>query len=294
MFYKEGTLFLKAIMPAIFISGCSSGIGYATAKHLQEQGWKVIASCRKAGDVTRLQNEGLRCVRMDITDSDSIQTAFKQVLELTNGKLDAFFANAGYGQTGAVEDMSREALRMQYETNVFGTWESMNEAIKIFRKQNSGRILINSSVLGFAAMPWRGAYNSSKFALEGMADTLRHELVNSGISISLIEPGPIASRFRENALIQFEKHVDMDNSIHRLAYLGQLQRLKTKGPAAPFTLSADDCAKVCAKALQAKRPKARYQVTTPSKAFWVLKRILPTALLDKLLNGAVKHDGKSA
>ncbi len=281
-------------MPSIFISGCSSGIGYATAKLLQQQGWRVIASCRKAIDVQRLQQEGLVTIQMDVNNSESIQQAFQQVLEITNHSLDAFFANAGFGQTGAVEDMSREALRNQFETNVFGTWESMNAALKIFRQQNHGRILINSSILGFAAMPWRGAYNSSKFALEGMADTLRHELLGSNIYISLIEPGPISSQFRANALIQFEKHVDWKNSIHAKAYEGQLKRLKTEGPAAPFTLSSAQCAQVCLTALEAKRPKARYQVTTPSKVFWVLKKLLPTAFLDKLLQRAVNHDGKSA
>jgi NAD(P)-dependent dehydrogenase (short-subunit alcohol dehydrogenase family) len=281
-------------MPSIFISGASTGIGYATAKLLQQQGWQVIASCRQDADVQRLQSEGLECIKMDVTDSLSIAQAFAQLPSMVNNRLDAFFANAGFGQTGAVEDMTRAALQAQFETNVFGTWESMNAALKIFRQQNHGRILINSSILGFAAMPWRGAYNSSKFALEGMADTLRHELLGSDIQVVLIEPGPISSQFRANALIQFEKHVDWQNSIHKKAYEGQLKRLKTEGPAAPFTLSATECAQVCLQALLAKKPQARYQVTTPSKLFWHLKKILPTVLLDKLLQRAVNHDGKSA
>ena len=174
-------------MPSILITGCSSGIGYNTAKFLHQMGWRVFASCRKTEDVERLKAEGFAdALQLDVADDDSINTAFESVLAATGGSLDALFSNAGYGQVGAVEDISRTALREQFETNIFGAWQCITLAMKVFRRQGHGRILVNSSILGFAAMPWRGAYNSSKFALEGLCDTLRGEIHGSGIFVSLL------------------------------------------------------------------------------------------------------------
>ncbi len=280
-------------MPSILITGCSSGIGYDTAKFLHQMGWRVFAGCRQEKDVARLKAEGLQdALLMDVSDSNSIRSAFETVRTATGGSLDALFANAGYGQVGAVEDISRPALREQFETNVFGTWECVTQAMTIFRRQQHGRILVNSSILGFAAMPWRGAYNSSKFALEGMCDTLRHEVYGSGIHVSLVEPGPIATRFRDNALPKFEQYIDIDNSVHAASYRQQLKRLQTEGDAAPFTLSSPSCAVVCIRALTDKQPKARYRVTFPTVLFWHLKRLLPTCLFDRLLRRAVEGQGK--
>lgn len=277
----------------ILITGCSSGIGYETAKLFKQMGWQVFASCRKKEDVARLYDEGFtHALELDTADSRSIHKAFDSMLQSTGGRLDALFCNAGYGQVGAVEDIPRDALREQFETNVFGTWECIVLAMQVFRRQNQGRILVNSSILGFAAMPWRGAYNSSKFALEGMCDTLRHELNGSGINISLLEPGPIASRFRPNALKKFEQYIDRGNSVHQESYQYQLNRLEAEGSVAPFTLSSASCAVVCVKALTAATPKARYQVTVPTVLFWYLKRILPTPLLDYLLRSAVQGQEK--
>ena len=280
-------------MKSILITGCSSGIGYATAKQLQQLGWRVFASCRQPADVARLQAEGLECLLLDVNDSAHIAAAFAHIEAATGGALDALFCNAGYGQTGAVEDIPRPALRAQYETNVFGAWECIVAAMRLFRRQGHGRVLVNSSILGFAAMPWRGAYNSSKFALEGLCDTLRGETHGSGIFVSLVEPGPIATRFRPNALVKFRQYIDVDASVHRADYQAQLQRLQKEGDAAPFTLSADACAAVCVKALQAPRPKARYAVTVPTHVFWYLKRLLPTAALDWALRRAVSGQGKN-
>ncbi|MFC2534253.1 MAG: SDR family NAD(P)-dependent oxidoreductase, partial [Neisseria elongata] len=260
-------------MPSILITGCSSGIGYEAAKMLRQMGWQVFASCRRAEDAERLRREGFAyALQLDVDDGGSIQTAFDGILSQTGGTLDAFFSNAGYGQVGAVEDVPRQALREQFETNVFGAWECLNAAMRVFRRQGHGRILVNSSILGFAAMPWRGAYNSSKFALEGMCDTLRHELHGTDIHVSLVEPGPVATRFRANALIKFRRHIDYENSVHAESYRRQLNRLQAEGEAAPFTVSAQECAAVCIRALTDRRPKARYLVTVPTVAFWYLKR----------------------
>lgn len=274
------------MMKTILITGCSSGIGYATAKRLQQEQWHVYASCRHEADVARLQQEGFDCLLLDVTNDAHIEAAFKHIIQ-QSGRLDALFCNAGYGQTGAAEDISRVALYEQFNTNVFGTWQCIHAAMAIFRRQGFGRVLVNSSILGFAAMPWRGAYNSSKFALEGLCDTLRHETHGSGIHISLLEPGPIRSRFRSNALTKFRQHINMDGSVHKQAYQAQLDRLQKTGNAAPFTLTSEQCAQVCARALNAARPKARYPVTVPTHVFWYLKKWLPTAWLDWLCRYSV-------
>ena len=271
----------------ILITGCSSGIGYVTAYELRKRGHRVICAARKAEDVARLQNEGFICLQLDLADSVSIHAAVADLLRLTDGELDAVFNNAAFGQPGAVEDLSREALRNQFETNFFGTHELTNLLIPLMRRQGHGRIIYNSSILGFVAMKYRGAYNASKFALEGLADTLRLELQGSGIYVSLIEPGPIESQFRQNAMIMFSRYIDPSQSYHRETYLALQARLQKPGPAAPFTLPATAVAKRVMHALESSNPRIRYPVTFPTYLFGFLKRLLPSAWLDKLA-GAVE------
>ncbi len=271
----------------ILITGCSSGIGLDVARGLQQQGWRVFATARRAEDVASLQAQGfIDALQLDVDDTNSISTALGEVLQRTGGTLHALFNNAGYGQPGAVEDISRQAMREQFETNLFGAWELMNAVLPVMRRQGHGRILFNSSVLGFAAMKYRGAYNASKYAMEGLCDTLRLELAGSGIFVSLIEPGPIESRFRPNALQKFLQNVDIQGSVHRDSYEKQLQRLKKEGHAAPFTLPGTAVLAKVEQALAAARPAARYRVTTPTHVFWYLKRLLPTRWLDWVLNKA--------
>jgi len=267
----------------ILITGCSTGIGHTTAVELKKRGHRVIATARKAEDVAHLAQSGFDALQLDLTDSASIHAAVDAVLALTDGKLDALFNNGAYGQPGAVEDLSRDALREQFETNFFGTHELTNLLIPIMRRQGYGRIIYNSSVLGLVAMTYRGAYNASKFALEGLADTLRLELHNSGVHVCLIEPGPILSNFRHNAMRQYSKHINAEASFHRHTYQAMAARLQKEGPAAPFTLPATAVAKKVAHALEAKRPKIRYYVTFPTYLFAYLKRLLPVAWLDVLL-----------
>lgn len=274
---------MKAAAKNIFITGCSSGIGYATAVCLQERGHRVICSARKDDDVSRLLAEGFECLQLDLADSNSIQQAVKRLIERTEGKVDAVFNNGAFGQPGAVEDLSREVLRYQFETNFFGTHELTNLLIPLMRQQGHGRIIYNSSVLGFVAMKYRGAYNASKFALEGLADTLRLELRGSGIHVILIEPGPIESRFRANAFALYQKNIDPNRSIHQLTYRAMEVRLQKAGPAAPFTLPAKAVAEKVIHALESKRPKSRYPVTVPTHIFAWLKRLFPVAWLDKIL-----------
>ncbi len=196
---------MTTIELTILITGCSSGIGYRTAVILKERGYRVIASARKPADVTRLSNEGFEVIQLDLADSDSIKNAVSQLIAMTDGKLDGLFNNAAFGQPGAVEDLSRDVLRQQFETNLFGTHELTNLIIPLMREQGKGRIIYNSSVLGFIAMTYRGAYNASKFALEGPVDTLRLELYGTHIYLSLIELGPISSDFRKKCLRSLPK-----------------------------------------------------------------------------------------
>ena len=271
---------------SILVTGCSSGIGHAVAHGLKARGWRVFASARKRDDVERLQGEGLESLVLDLNDSDSIRSAFAEVMTRTGGRLDALFNNGGYGQVGAVEDLPRDALRAQFETNLFGWVELTNLAIPVMRRQGHGRIVMNSSVLGYAAFPYRGAYNAVKFAVEGITDTLRLELAGTGIGVSLVEPGPIISRFRENCRAPFEKHIDWRRSVHRAQYEGQLERLNKPGPAAPFTLPPEAVLTRVIHALESRRPRPRYPVTVPSVLFWWLKRCLPVRAMDWVLTRA--------
>ncbi len=267
----------------IFITGCSTGIGYTTAIELKKRNYRVICSARKPADVTNLQDQGFEALQLDLANSNSIQIAVKQLITLTDGKVDGLFNNAAFGQPGAVEDLSREVLKNQFETNFFGTHELTNLIIPLMRKQGHGRIIYNSSILGFVAMKYRGAYNASKFALEGLVDTLRIELHGTNIQLCLIEPGPITSQFRKNAFALYKQNIKPELSEHQQTYKAMEQRLQREGPAAPFTLPAEAVAKKVIHALEAKKPKIRYYVTFPTYLFGFLKRVLPMTWLDSLL-----------
>jgi len=276
----------------ILITGCSTGIGLSAATLLHQRGYQVIATARTVVDIEKLKQIGLHAIYLDLTNTESIQAAVKIVAKQFNNKIDALFNNAAYGQPGAVEDLSREVLREQFETNLFGTHELTNLIIPYMRQQGYGRIIYNSSVLGFVAMAYRGAYNSSKYALEGLADTLRLELHKTGIHISLIEPGPILSNFRANAFDKFQQNINKENSPHKETYLAMERRLSKKGAAVPFTLPAEAVVKKLIHALESQRPKVRYYVTFPTYLFAVLKRIFPQSWLDKILLMATKGEHK--
>jgi len=268
---------------SILITGCSSGIGLYVAKQLQLQGYEVFASARKSEDVDKLKQLGLNSIQLDLDKPVSIKNAVIRIMKQTDNKLYALFNNGAYGLPGAVEDLTRDALRAQFETNVFGTFELTNLILPIMRKQGYGRIIQNSSILGFAAMPYRGAYNGSKFALEGLSDTLRQELQGTNIHVSLIEPGPINSDFRKNAFKAFNRFIDSENSLHKDNYQSMIERLNKEGPAAPFTLEPDAVYKRVVHALESNRPQARYYVTKPTYIMGYLKRLLSSRMMDWVL-----------
>ncbi|MCW8920320.1 MAG: SDR family oxidoreductase [Sedimenticola sp.] len=274
----------QQVEKSVLITGCSSGIGLSVAIGLKQRGYKVITSARKQADVERLIASGFHSVQLDLDDSDSIQQAVAEALSITSGKLYGLFNNGAYGQPGAVEDLSRQTLRAQFETNLFGWHELTCKIIPIMRQQGEGRIIQNSSVLGFAALAYRGAYNASKFALEGLTDTMRAELKGSGIQVSLIEPGPIESRFRANAYAMWKQNISPMGSFHRDAYQAMEERLTKAGPAVPFTLPPEAVLKRVIHALESPRPKIRYYVTFPTYLFGTLKRILPYRAMDWILS----------
>ncbi|MDO8705749.1 MAG: SDR family NAD(P)-dependent oxidoreductase [Sulfuricaulis sp.] len=274
----------------VLITGCSSGIGHCLARGLRERGYRVFASARKMADVETLAQAGYESLPLDLDSSGSIHAAVETVLDRTRGQLYALINNGAYGQPGAVEDLSRETLRAQFETNVFGTQELTNRVIPCMRTQGEGRIIQISSLLGIVCLAYRGAYNASKFAIEALSDTLRLELRDTNIYVSLIEPGPITSRFRANAYAAFKRHIDREHSVYREYYARVEKRLEGPKPL-PFTLPPEAVLKKVIRALEARRPKARYAVTFPTHLFAILRRILPVRVLDQILS-AVSNNGQ--
>lgn len=277
--------------PCVLITGCSSGIGLAIAEGLHKQGYRVFASARNKQDVEKIQQLGLHCMQLDLADTGSIRQAVKQLLEQTEGQLFALINNGAYGQPGAVEDLQTEVLRRQFETNFFGTHELTRLLIPTLRKQQRSHIIQISSILGFICLPYRGAYNASKYALEALTDTMRLELTGSGIHLSLIEPGPVSSRFRENAYAAFTSAIDAEDSVHKQAYQKEVKRMQSDKPV-PFTLPADAVLEKVIHALESGRPKIRYTVTKPAHVFSFLKRILPDRWMDAILASASGHKKK--
>ncbi len=268
---------------SILITGCSSGIGLDAARTLKVRGWRVFATCRKPADCERLVAEGLESFVLDYADEASIAAAVTEVLTRTGGTLDALFNNGAYACPGAVEDLPRGALREIFEVNLFGYHDLTRRVIPAMRAQGHGRIINCSSVLGLVGMTWRGAYVATKFAMEGLTDVLRLEMRGTGIDLVLIEPGPITTKIRQNAIPHFEKWIDWEHSARRDQYTALRDRLYTsKGPD-KFELPPSAVTVKLIHALEAPRPKARYFVTTPTYISNVLRRLLPTRALDWVL-----------
>jgi NAD(P)-dependent dehydrogenase (short-subunit alcohol dehydrogenase family) len=273
------------LQKSILITGCSTGIGYDAAHGLKARGWRVFASCRKAQDCARLQTEGFESPMLDYADAGSIAAALDEVLNATGGTLDALFNNGAFAIPGPVEDISIDAMRAIFEANFFGWHDLTLRVLPVMRAQGHGRIIQNSSVLGFVGGPWRGAYNATKFALEGLTDTLRIEMKGTGIHVVLIEPGPITSDFRKNAIQQFERWVDWENSARVKQYRDSLlDKLHKRTDKNRFELPASAVTAKLIHAVEARRPKPRYYVTTPTYLMGFCRRFLPTRALDWVLS----------
>ncbi len=267
----------------ILITGCSSGIGYDTAHYLHQNGYRVFASARKVEDVQRLKDEGLDSYLLDVTKPETITQTLQEILAQTDGKLYAVFNNAGYGQPGAVEDIPTEVMKEQFETNFFGLHEMTRQVLPVMRAQGYGRIIQHSSVLGLIALRFRGAYNASKYAIEGLCDTLRLELDKEDIHIITINTGPVHSDFRKNATKKYYEHIAGKPTVFEEAYKKELLPYEGKKKKDPFTRTSDVVIANVIKALQADRPRPRYYNTSATHLLGGLKRLLPTALLDKIL-----------
>jgi len=269
---------------SILITGCSSGIGLDAARGLKALGWRVFATCRQEADCDRLRAEGLESFRLDYADETSIAEAVAETLRRTGGTLDALFTNGAFACPGLVEDLPRGALREIFETNLFGYHDLARRVIPVMRAQGAGRIVNCSSVLGLVGMTFRGAYVATKFAMEGLTDVMRIELKGSGIDVILIEPGPIATKIRENAIPHFERWIDWQNSARADLYRrlrGRLYDKKVRKDA--FELDPPAVTAKLIRALESRRPKARYYVTTPTYIMGLARRMLPTRALDWLI-----------
>jgi NAD(P)-dependent dehydrogenase (short-subunit alcohol dehydrogenase family) len=269
---------------SVLITGCSSGIGHHAAHALAARGWRVFATCRQEADCARLRDEGLESLRLDYTDAASIDSAVAEVLHRTGGRLDALFNNGAHATPGAVEDLPSDALRAIFEANFFGWHELARQVIPAMRAQGHGRIVQCSSVLGLVGLRWRGAYVATKFALEGLSEVMRLEMRDAGIAVILIEPGPITSRLRHNAIAHFERWVDWRASPRAEQYRASLLKRLYAPPARDrFELPPDAVTRKLVHALEHPRPRPRYHVTLPTHAIALLRRGLSTRMLDRLL-----------
>lgn len=269
----------------ILITGCSSGIGWHCALRMKARGWRVLATARKPEDLARLEAEGVEALFLDYAERESVSACAQEAARRTGGRLDALFNNGAFGQPGAVEDLTREVLEAQFAANVFGWHQLTRACLPLMRANGGGRIVQCSSVLGLVALKWRGAYNASKFAIEALSDTLRLELRGSNIFVSLIEPGPITSKFVETSLKNFEANIDAANSHYRDAYARQRARLG-RGGSARYKLGPEAVLEKLVHAVEAPRPHARYFVTKPTRYMAIARRILPQRLLDRVLDTA--------
>lgn len=268
---------------SLLITGCSSGIGHACAHGMKARGWRVFAAARDPRDVQRLAEEGLESLELDYTRPQTIADAVSAVLDATGGRLDALFNNGAYGQPGALEDITPEVMRVQFETNFLGWARPDPPVIPVMRAQGSGRIVNCGSVLGLIAMKYRGPYTATKFALEGYSETLRMELHGTGISVSLIDPGPIATSFTKNATRAFRENVAIEESVFAETYRRRLEFLKSGGSKSRFKLEPDAVLDKLVHALEAGNPRMRYKVTVPTHALALLKRVLPERAMLGLL-----------
>ncbi len=243
----------------------------------------MIASCRKEKDMRRLEQAGLEVIQLDVSDSDAIKKAFEILMEKTQGRLDVLINNAGYGQAGALEDLPIAVIKEQFDTNVFGLMELTQRAIPVMRRQGHGRIINISSILGLISLPFRGAYNASKYAVEGLSDTLRLELKPSGIQVISVQPGPIESQFRNTVVDKSLTKVDISASHFKPQYEKMLTTFREQKSKSLFTRDTDAVIKKLIHAIESDRPKSRYPVTFPAHLFIALKRVLGSSLMDKLL-----------
>ncbi|MGR3495320.1 SDR family NAD(P)-dependent oxidoreductase [Citreimonas sp.] len=270
---------------SILITGCSSGIGADAARTLRARGWRVFAACRQQADCDRLRAEGFESPRLDYTDPESIAATLDAVLEATGGTLDALFNNGAYAIPGAAEDLPADALRAIFDANVIGWHDLTVRVIPVMRAQGHGRIVNHSSVLGYVSIPWRAAYNATKYATGALSDTLRIEMRDTPIHVVTLNTGPVATRIRVNSIPHFERWIDWRNSARRAQYESTLlKRLyEDRGPDR-WELQPEAVTRALIRAVEHPRPAPRYYITAPSRLMAIARRVLPTRALDWVLS----------
>jgi len=264
----------------ILITGCSTGIGYTCAHGMKARGWRVLATARKKADIARLEKEGLEVLHLEYRDPESVASCADEALKRTGGKLTALFNNGAYGQPGAVEDLPVDVLREQFEANFFGWHDLTRRIVPAMRKQGHGRIVQCSSCLGLVSLKYRGAYNATKFALEGLSDAMRQELAGTGIHVCLIEPGPIETHFVKNALAAYKANIDIEGSAHVEIYRQRIKSME-EGGSQTFKLGPEAVLEKLVHAVESDSPAPHYYVTT---ATWLLafgRRLFSTRVLDR-------------
>jgi short-subunit dehydrogenase len=266
---------------SILITGCSTGIGLETAQYLKYKGYQVFTTARQEKDVEKLKSLGFEAFLLDVREKQTIENTLKSILAITGGTLDVVFNNAGFGQPGAIEDLRTEVLKEQFDTNVFGLHEVTIQVLPIMRAQGYGKIIQHSSVLGLISLKFKGAYNASKYAIEGLTDTLRQELLDTSIQATVLNTGPVLSEFRETAKQKARDNIDIEHSRFKSSYEEHLSSVKST---VPFTLKAVEVAKVVESIIKSKDIKPRYYITKATYILGYLKRVISTSLLDKILN----------
>jgi len=251
----------------------------------------VIPTARKPEDLESLRDEGFTPVALDMLESASVQRAAAEAIERLEGAIGALVNNAGYGQAGAIEDVTREALRRQFEVNVFGMQELTNCLIPHFRQQGAGRIVNVSSAYGLVTAPLVGSYCATKYAMESLSDALRVELRSARIAVSLIEPGPIVSAFRRNAAEQAERSLDPSRSRFGDLYTRQIEKRRTREKKVDlFTRPPEAVAVKIRHALESPRPRRRYPVTIPAHLAAFGRRFFPSSVVDLLMRGELPRE----
>ena len=257
------------------------------ANYLREVGWDVFPTARSNSDLQKLCSNGFNALRLDLNDSISIDECVSRVLHQSPLGIGAIVNNAGIAIPGAVEDLSRNDLRAQFEVNVFGLQELTNKLVPIFRDQGWGRIVNISSIYGILTAPMVGGYCASKYALEALSNAQRMELSNSGVTLSLVEPGPILSSFRGNAYESLRKKISVGDHFYS-EYKKTLDRKSGKSQRNTlFTLGPEHVAKKVVHALTSEHPKRRYLITYPAYTGYVMARILPGFAIDYIMKKSV-------
>ena len=270
----------KVQSKTVLVTGCSSGIGEATANYLRGEGWDVFPTARSEFDLEKLRSLGFEALSLDLCDSNSIKDCVSRLLRQCPAGIGAIVNNAGIAIPGAIEDLTREDLKMQFEVNVFGLHELTNRLIPTMRDQGWGRIVNISSIYGVLTAPMLGGYCASKYALEALSNAQRMALFGSGVGLSLVEPGPIVSCFRRNAYESLKNRVTAEH--HFYTGYDKFLRRKLVDPQRKtrFMQSPQQVAKKVLHAITSDNPRQRYLVTLPAYAGYFMARILPGPAID--------------